>query len=44
MLFVAIIFAVLYPMTRERVNALMVQLRKKRNGEEYTTEGFEKLL
>lgn len=44
MLFVAIVFAVLYPMTRERVNALMVQLRKKRNGEEYTTEGFEKLL
>lgn len=44
MLFLSIIFAVLYPMTRERFSALMVQLKKKRNGEEYTTEGFEKLL
>lgn len=44
MLLLSIIFAVLYPMTRERFNALMVQLKKKRNGEEYTTEGFEKLL
>lgn len=44
LLLISIIFAVLYPMTRERFNALMAQLKKKRNGEEYTTEGFEKLL
>ena len=44
LLLVSIIFAVLYPMTRERFEALMVQLRKKRNGEEYTTDGLEKLL
>ena len=44
LLLVSIIFAVLYPMTRERFEALMVQLRKKRNGEEYTTNGLEKLL
>lgn len=40
----SIISAVLYPMTRERVNLLMEALHKKRNGEEYTTEGLEKLL
>ena len=44
LLLISTIFAVLYPMTRERFNALMAQLKKKRNGEEYTTEGFEKLL
>ena len=44
MLFVSIIFVILYPMTRQRFEALMVQLKKKRNGEPYTTEGFEKLL
>lgn len=44
LLLLSIIFAILYPMTRTRVNALMAQLQKKRNGEEYTTEGFEKLL
>ena len=44
LLLISIIFAVLYPMTRERFNALMAQLKKKRNGEKYTTEGFEKLL
>lgn len=43
-LLLSIISAILYPMTRKRFNALMVQLKKKRNGEEYTTEGFEKLL
>lgn len=40
-LLLSIISAILYPMTRKRFNALMVQLKKKRNGEEYTTEGFE---
>lgn len=44
LLLVSIIFAVLYPMTRERFESLMVQLRKKRNGEEYTTDGLERLL
>lgn len=43
-LFLSIISLLLYPMTRKRVNALMVQLNKKRNNEPYTTEGFEKLL
>ncbi|MBQ6381119.1 MAG: MFS transporter [Clostridia bacterium] len=41
---VAILCLALYPMTRKRFNALMVQLEKKRKGEAYTTEGFEKLL
>lgn len=41
---VSIIGCILYPMTRKRFNALMVQLDKKRKGEDYTTEGFEKLL
>lgn len=40
----SVISAVLYPMTRKRVNALMEQLNKKRNGEKYSTSGFEKLL
>ena len=40
----SILAAVLYPMTRERVNLLMQELKKKRNGEEYTTDGLEKLL
>ena len=40
----SIICVIIYPMTRKRFNALMLQLEKKRNGEEYTTEGFEKLL
>ena len=43
-LLISIIAVVIYPMTRKRFNALMLQLEKKRNGEEYTTEGFEKLL
>lgn len=34
----------LYPMTRKRFEALMVQLEKKRNGDECSNEGFEKLL
>ncbi|MBQ8981720.1 MAG: MFS transporter [Eubacterium sp.] len=41
---VSIICVIIYPMTRTRFNALMKQLEKKRKGEEYTTEGFEKLL
>ena len=41
---ISLICVIIYPMTRARFDALMVQLEKKRNGEEYTTEGFEKLL
>jgi len=44
LLFVSVICAILYPMTRGRVNALMAQLKKKRNGVDYSTDGFEKLL
>ncbi|MCR5208461.1 MAG: MFS transporter [Eubacterium sp.] len=40
----SLICLAVYPMTRKCFNALMVQLEKKRRGEEYTTEGFEKLL
>lgn len=40
----SIICLIIYPMTRKRFNALMVQLEKKRKGEEYSSEGFEKLL
>ena len=43
-LIVAIIGVIVYPMTRERFNCLMTQLEKKRNGEEFTTEGFEELV
>lgn len=44
MIAVSLIALLFYPMTRKRVNALMAQLNKKRAGESYTTEGFEKLL
>ncbi|MBQ9531478.1 MAG: MFS transporter [Eubacterium sp.] len=43
-LLISIIGVVIYPMTRSRFNALMLQLEKKRKGEEYSTEGLEKLL
>lgn len=41
---ISIISVILYPMTRKRFNSLMVQLEKKRAGEQYSTKGFEKLL
>lgn len=44
LLAVSIICVIIYPMTRKRFEALMVQLEKKRKGEEYTSEGFEELL
>jgi len=44
LLLISIISAILYPMTRQRFNSLMVQLKKKRNGEKYSNEGIEKLL
>lgn len=43
-LLISVIAVIIYPMTRKRFNALMLQLEKKRKGEEYTSEGFEKLL
>jgi GPH family glycoside/pentoside/hexuronide:cation symporter len=41
---VALVFLILYPMTRKTYNALMEQLKKKRSGEAAGTEGLEKLL
>lgn len=41
---ISIIGLIFYPVTKERFQKLTVQLEKKRNGEEYNTEGFEKLL
>ncbi len=41
---VALLFLILYPMTRKTYNALMAQLKNKREGASYTTEGIEKLL
>lgn len=43
-LFVSIVAIIIYPMTRGRFNALMLQLEKKRKGEDYSTEGFEELI
>ena len=41
---ICIIALIFYPMTRKNVNRLMEQLVKKRRGEEYSTDGLEKLL
>lgn len=41
---VSVVSVIIYPMTRKRFEALMLQLEKKRSGKEYSTEGFEKLL
>lgn len=40
----SIIALIFYPMTRKNVGRLMEALKKKRSGEEYSTEGLEKLL
>ncbi len=40
----ALLWLVLYPMTRKTYDALRVQLQKKRAGEEYSDAGLEKLL
>ena len=40
----AAVFALAYPITSGRFDALMVALKLKREGKEYTTDGFEKLL
>ncbi len=44
LLAVSIICVIIYPMTRTRFEALSAQLEKKRNGEDYSTEGFKELL
>lgn len=41
---VSILALIFYPMTRKNVARLMSALNKKRAGEEYSTEGLEKLL
>lgn len=41
---VSVVFLIFYPMTRKRVNLLMSQLKNKREGKEYTTQGLEKIL
>lgn len=41
---ISVISVIVFPMTRKRFEALMVQLEKKRRGDDYTAEGFEKLL
>lgn len=41
---ISIASCIIYPVTRKRVDALMTQLERKRNGEEYSTQGFEELL
>ncbi|MCH5320319.1 MAG: MFS transporter [Eubacterium sp.] len=41
---VSILALIFYPMTRKNVGKLMNALNKKRAGEEYSTEGLEKLL
>lgn len=41
---ICIIALIFYPMTRENVGLLMTQLNKKRKGEDYSSEGLEKLL
>ncbi len=44
LLVVSIVFLLVYPMTRERIGKLVTQLENKRQGKEYNTDGFEKLL
>ena len=43
-LLLSIIALWFYPMTRKNVNKLMAQLKKKRAGEEYSSDGLEKLM
>ncbi len=43
-LVVALVGIIIYPMTKTKFNALMLQLEKKRAGEPYTTDGLDKLL
>ncbi|MCD7722713.1 MAG: MFS transporter [Clostridiales bacterium] len=43
-LLISIIAIILYPVTRDKFNLLMQQLNKKRNGEECSTAGLERLV
>lgn len=43
-LVLALIGIIMYPVTKERFALLTSQLEKKRSGEEYNTEGLEKLI
>lgn len=43
-IFLSLLFLVLYPFTRKTYNALTTQLKKKRAGESYSSEGMERLL
>ncbi|MCH5198708.1 MAG: MFS transporter [Oscillospiraceae bacterium] len=40
----SLVFLILYPVTRKTYNTLTNQLKKKRAGEKYSSEGIEKLL
>ena len=42
--FMAVLAGLMYPLTRGRYNALLTALNLKKQGLEYTTDGFEKLL
>lgn len=41
---ITLVIVIFYPVTRKRYNALERNLELKREGKEYTTEGFEELL
>lgn len=41
---ISVIACIIYPMSRKTVNALMLQLDKKRQGKEYSNEGIEHIL
>ena len=43
-LIICLVFLAAYPMTRKRFDALKAALEKKRAGQEWSEEGFEKLL
>jgi len=43
-LLISIVGLIIYPVTKERFSKLLIALEKKRAGEDYTTEGIEKLI
>lgn len=43
-LVLSVIGAIMYPITREKFTLLNKELQKKRNGEEYSAEGLEKII
>lgn len=44
LMIISVIGCILYPMTRKNVDKVMTQLEKKRNGEEYSLDGLDRLL